>query len=161
MRRGSADRYPELAAELVHLKVDIVVVEGGNTPSPGGQECDQDDSHRYDRSLTVPSKQAWLKALPVRAAMSPALAALARELGGKRLELLKEAVPKVLRVTVFYSSSESDQCTRRERGSPSRGTRAEIDSSALAGSKMRTISRRYSPRRISNARWTLPASGSR
>ena len=45
---GKRDRFPELAAELVRLKVDIIVVAGGDTADPGGQECDQDDSHRYD-----------------------------------------------------------------------------------------------------------------
>ena len=44
---GKHDRYPELAAELVRLKVDIIVVAGGAPDDPGGQECDQDDSHRY------------------------------------------------------------------------------------------------------------------
>ena len=44
---GKLDRLPELAAELVRLKVDIIVVAGGATVDPGGQECDQDDSHRY------------------------------------------------------------------------------------------------------------------
>ena len=44
---GKLDRLPELAAELVRLKVDIIVVAGGDTLDPGGQECDQDDSHRY------------------------------------------------------------------------------------------------------------------
>ena len=44
---GKLDRLPELAAELVRLKVDIIVVAGGDM-DPGGQECDQDDSHRYD-----------------------------------------------------------------------------------------------------------------
>ena len=43
-----------------------------------------------------------MKALPVPAATSPALLLLSRELGGKRLELLKEAVPKVARVAVLY-----------------------------------------------------------
>ena len=43
-----------------------------------------------------------MKALPVPAATSPALHNLSRELGGKRLELLKEAVPKVARVAVLY-----------------------------------------------------------
>ena len=45
---GKRDRAPELAAELVRLKVDIIVVAGGDRDDPGGQECDQDDSHRYD-----------------------------------------------------------------------------------------------------------------
>ena len=45
---GKRDRFPELAAELVRLKVDIIVVAGGDRIDPGGQECDQDDSHRYD-----------------------------------------------------------------------------------------------------------------
>ena len=44
---GKIDRLPELVAELVRLKVDIIVVSGGDTTDPGGQECDQDDSHRY------------------------------------------------------------------------------------------------------------------
>ena len=44
---GKLDRLPELAAELVRLKVDIIVVAGGDPLDPGGQECDQDDSHRY------------------------------------------------------------------------------------------------------------------
>jgi ABC-type uncharacterized transport system substrate-binding protein len=45
---GKQDRFPELVAELVRLKADIIVVAGGGQGDPGGQECDQDDSHRYD-----------------------------------------------------------------------------------------------------------------
>ena len=45
---GKRDRDPELAAELVRLKVDIIVVASGDQCDPGGQECNQDDSHRYD-----------------------------------------------------------------------------------------------------------------
>ena len=45
---GKLDRAPELAAELVRLKVDIIVASGGERSDPGGQECNQDDSHRYD-----------------------------------------------------------------------------------------------------------------
>ena len=44
---GKVDRLPELAAELVRLKVDVIVAAGGPQANPGGQECDQDDSHRY------------------------------------------------------------------------------------------------------------------
>ena len=41
------DRFPQLAADLVRLKVDIILSrrEPGH---PGGQKCDQNDSHRDD-----------------------------------------------------------------------------------------------------------------
>ena len=56
---GKFDRLPELAAELVRLKVDIIVVAGGDRPDPGGHECDQDNSHRYDGLLgPILSRQA-------------------------------------------------------------------------------------------------------
>ena len=47
---------------------------------------------------------------------------LTGELGGKRLELLKEAVPKVARIAVLYDRPVSALYARREeRDSPSRG----------------------------------------
>ena len=39
------DRLPDLAAELVRLKVDVIVAAAGDAGF-GGQECDQDDPHR-------------------------------------------------------------------------------------------------------------------
>ena len=42
------ERLPELAAELVRLKVDLIIVDGRIRHDPDSEECDQDDSHRYD-----------------------------------------------------------------------------------------------------------------
>ena len=44
---GKIDRAPELAAELVRLKVDIIDRSRRDPLDQSGQECHQDDSHSY------------------------------------------------------------------------------------------------------------------
>jgi len=99
---GKIDQAPELAAELVRLKVDIIVVVGGP---------------RWVRPVmnaakTIPIVMTGAGIDPVEARVVESLAGpggnvtgltnLGPELGGKRLELLKEAVPKLARVAVLY-----------------------------------------------------------
>jgi len=100
--KGKPDRLPELAAELVRLKVDIVVAAGGY---PG-------ISAAKNATKTIPIVIAGLGLDPVEAGFVESLARpggnitgitnLTRELSGKRLELLKEAVPKIASVAVLY-----------------------------------------------------------
>ena len=128
---GKLDRLPELAAELVRLKVDIIVVAGGTRRIRAAKNA----------TKTIPIVMTGAGADPVEAGLVESLARpggnvtgltnLTRELGGKRLELLKEAVPKVARVAVLYDPADPAQCTRGERGSPSRGACAGVDYSAL------------------------------
>jgi putative ABC transport system substrate-binding protein len=97
------DRLPELAAELVRLKVDIIVVVGGDAGIRAAKNA----------TTTIPIVISGLGSDPVSAGHVESLArsggnvtgltALTRELGGKRLELLKEAVPKLARVAVLYN----------------------------------------------------------
>ena len=99
---GKLDRLPELAAELVRLKVDIIVVAGGGRPIRAAKNA----------TKTIPIVMMGAGVDPVEAGLVESLARpggnvtgltnLARELGGKRLELLKEAVPKIARVAVLY-----------------------------------------------------------
>ena len=99
---GKRDRFPELAAELVRLKVDIIVVAGGATLIRAAKNA----------TKTIPIVMAGAGVDPVEAGLVESLARpggnvtgvtiLTRELGGKRLELLKEAVPKLARVAVLY-----------------------------------------------------------
>src|SRR5262249_28687128 len=69
---------------------------------PGGQECDQVDSHRYGGLWVRSRKAGFVESLARPGGNITGLTALSRELGGKRLELFKEAVPKVARVAVLY-----------------------------------------------------------
>jgi putative ABC transport system substrate-binding protein len=102
---GKPDRYPELAAELVRLKVDLIVVAGG---APVVHAI-------MNATKTIPIVMMGGGADPVEAGLIESLARpggnvtgitlLSRELGGKRLELLKEAVPKLARVAILYDPS--------------------------------------------------------
>jgi len=99
---GKPDRFLELAAELVRLKVDIIVI-GGGTPWVRAAK---------NATKTIPIVITGGGGDPVEAGLVESLARpggnvtgitiLNRELGGKRLELLKEAVPKVSHVAVLY-----------------------------------------------------------
>jgi len=102
---GKLDRFPELAAELVRLKVDIIVVAGGDPVIQAAKNA----------TKTIPIVMIGAGSDPVEVGLVESLArpggnvtgvtSLSRELGGKRLELLKEAVPKVARVAVLYDPS--------------------------------------------------------
>jgi putative ABC transport system substrate-binding protein len=95
---GKQDRYPELAAELVRLKVDIIVVPGGEIPIRAAKNA----------TKTIPIVMVGQGSDPVGAGLVESLARpggnvtgvtnLGPELGGKRLE----AVPKLVRVAVLY-----------------------------------------------------------
>jgi putative ABC transport system substrate-binding protein len=105
---GKRDRFPELAAELVRLKVDIVIVDGGNNPARALKNA----------TKTIPIVMTG-GSDPIEAGLVESLARpggnvtgltnFARELGGKRLELLKEAVPKLARVAVLYQRGNTSQ----------------------------------------------------
>ena len=73
---GKLDRLPELAAELVRLKVDIIVVAGGDTLSRAAKNATKTIPIVMMGAGPILSRQAWLKALPVPAATSPALHSL-------------------------------------------------------------------------------------
>jgi putative tryptophan/tyrosine transport system substrate-binding protein len=99
---GKFDRLPALAAELVGLKVDIIVTSGPQTTRPAKQATStipivmgQDPD---------PVGNGFVASLARPGGNVTGLATLAPELSGKQLELLKETVPKLSRVAVFGTS---------------------------------------------------------
>ena len=142
----------------MRLKVDIIVATGG-TADPGGQECDQDDSHRYGGPRADPVEAGLVESLARPGGNVTGITNLSRELGGKRLELLKEAVPKLARVAVLYDPSLPGHCTRGERSSPSRGACAEVDYSALGGTSCGRFREGIRCAKQAAPGWTLRAGG--
>ena len=91
----------------MRLKVDIIVVAAGDAWVRAAMNA----------TKTVPIVMVGTASDPVEAGLVESLARpggnvtgltnLSIELGGKRLELLKEAFPKVVRVAVFYNPTNS------------------------------------------------------
>jgi putative ABC transport system substrate-binding protein len=97
---GELERFPGLASELVRLKVDVIVAIGGTPASLAAKQATD----------TIPIVMA-VGADPVGTGLVASLAQpggnitgltlFTPELEGKRLELLKEAVPGLSRVAVL------------------------------------------------------------
>jgi ABC-type uncharacterized transport system substrate-binding protein len=102
---GKLDRFPELAAELVRLKVDIILVAGGNTLILAAKNATKTIPIVMAGDGTDPVKAGFVESLARPGGNVTGLALLVSELHGKRLELLKEAVPKLARVAVLYDSA--------------------------------------------------------
>jgi putative ABC transport system substrate-binding protein len=99
---GESERLPDLATELVRLKVDVIVTFGGVPPAQAAQRA----------TNTIPIIMTGT-ADPVAAGLVASLARpggnitgttiISHELVGKELELLREVVPKVSRVAVLWN----------------------------------------------------------
>jgi len=98
---GKFDRAPELAAELVRLNVDIIVVAGGPTWIQAAKNASKTIPIVMVSSID-PVERGLVESLARPGGNVTGFSSLSRELGGKRLELLKEAVPKLARVAVLY-----------------------------------------------------------
>jgi len=100
---GKLDRLPALAAELVRLKVDIIV-SAGATGTRAAKEA----------TTTIPIVMAqdpdpvgsgFVASLARPGGNITGLSSLTADLSGKRLELLKEILPKLSRVAVLGTSA--------------------------------------------------------
>jgi len=99
---GKIDRLPEIAAELVRLKVDIIVVASGDQWIRAAKNATKTIPIVMMGQGTDPVSAGHVESLARPGGNVTGLTNLNRELGGKRLELLKEAVPKLSRVAVLY-----------------------------------------------------------
>jgi putative ABC transport system substrate-binding protein len=86
----------------VRLKVDIIVVSGGDPEIRAAKNATETIPIVMVGVGTDPVKAGFVKNLARPGGNVTGITNLGRELGGKRLELLKEAVPKVFSIAVLY-----------------------------------------------------------
>jgi ABC-type uncharacterized transport system substrate-binding protein len=112
---GKFDRLNELAAELVRLKVDVIV-----TPGPAPTRAAKAVTATIPIVMTQdpdPVGNGFIASLARPGGNITGLSSLAPEISGKQLELLKETVPKLSRVAVLGTSTVPGQALQlREIG---------------------------------------------
>jgi putative tryptophan/tyrosine transport system substrate-binding protein len=102
---GKFDRQPALAAELVRLKVDVIVTAG-----PQATRAAKDATVTIPIVMTFdsdPVGSGFVASLARPGGNITGLATLGPEISGKHLELLKETVPTLSRVAVLGTSTVS------------------------------------------------------
>ena len=100
---GKLDRVPALAAEVVRLKVDVIVT-GGGTDTRAAKEATNTIPIVMAQD-SDPVESGFVASLARPGGNITGLSTLAPEVSGKRLELLKEIIPKLSRVAVLGIST--------------------------------------------------------
>jgi putative ABC transport system substrate-binding protein len=156
---GKNERYSDLAAELVRLKVDIIVV-GGNTGIRAAKKA-TNTIPIVMPSVGDPVALGLVASLARPGGNITGLTQMAPDLTGKRLELLKEISPKVKRVAFVRDPTNPGMTLRFKE--------AQVAAPAL-GITLQSLDVR-SPNELTAALWAatkehadalmLPASGGR
>jgi putative ABC transport system substrate-binding protein len=100
---GKLDRLPALAAELVRLKVEVIVTGGSGSTRPANEA-----TNTIPIVMTQdpdPVRNGFVASLARPGGNITGLSNFASELTGKRLQLLKETIPKLSRVSVLGTST--------------------------------------------------------
>jgi ABC-type uncharacterized transport system substrate-binding protein len=102
---GKAERLPDLADELVRLKVDVIVT-GGPADTRAAQKATAAIPivMGFDND---PVGSGFVASLGRPGGNITGLSTLSPELSGKRLQLLKEVIPRLSRVAVFGTSIQA------------------------------------------------------
>ena len=109
---GKSERLPALAAELVHLKVSVLVTVGA-LPALAAKQVTQSLPIVFIGAAD-PVTSGIVSSLARPGGNVTGLSLLLPELVGKRLELFKQAVPGISRIAVLWQPGGSGKRTERE-----------------------------------------------
>ena len=130
---GRLDRVASLAADLVRLDLDVIVTAA--TPSVQATMQASRTIPIVMILVTDPVQIGAAASLARPGGNATGLSLMHPELSGKRLALLKEVVPKLPRVAVFWSSSTpAYQAVLRETEAAARGLGVHLQAVEVRGS---------------------------
>jgi putative ABC transport system substrate-binding protein len=129
---GQPDRLRELAADLVRLKVDVIVAGGSLTPHA---------AKSVTTTLPViftnhgdPLGSGLVVSLARPGGNITGLSLLSPELVGKQLELLKKAVPRIVRVAILWNpTSQTHPRMLNEAEAPARALGLRLERLSASG----------------------------
>jgi putative tryptophan/tyrosine transport system substrate-binding protein len=111
---GKIDRLPDLAAELVALQVDVIVAAG--TPAAKAAKAATATIPIVFIGTTDPVGQGFVVSLARPGGnVTGVTSSVGPEIAGKQLQLFKEAVPRISRLAVLYSSDQDNPWVRVQR----------------------------------------------
>jgi putative ABC transport system substrate-binding protein len=108
---GNADRLSELAVELVRLKVDVIIAGGGELVARAVKQATETIPIIMTNAAD-PVETGLVASLARPAGNITGLMTFSPELSGKRLEILKEAFPKISRIAVLTNPANPEQEAR-------------------------------------------------
>ncbi len=107
---GNTSRIPELAADLVQSRVDLIVTTGW--PAAQGMKNATSSIPIVTAFAGDPVDTGLVTSLSRPGANLTGVADMAVDLAGKRMELLKETVPKASRVAVLWNQADLGMTSR-------------------------------------------------
>jgi putative tryptophan/tyrosine transport system substrate-binding protein len=122
---GKTDRLPGLAAELVRLNVDVIVV----ATDPGTRAAKEASAKIPIVIVSVnydPVELGYINNLARPGTNVTGVLFLHRELTAKRVELFREILPTVKRVSVLSDPLGADQLTALKAANRSMGLKLEV-----------------------------------
>jgi ABC-type uncharacterized transport system substrate-binding protein len=106
---GVDERLPKLAAELVQLKVDVIITQG--TPATQAAKKVTKSIPIIMMNVSDPVESGLVASLSHPGGNVTGLTNVLSDLGGKQLELLKEVSPKVSRVAALWDPTNAGNVT--------------------------------------------------
>jgi putative ABC transport system substrate-binding protein len=127
---GNYERFPKLVAELAAQKVAIIVTAG--TPAALAVEKGAPQIPLVMVAVGDPVGTGLVKSLAVPGGNATGLTSIAPDLEGKRLELQKEIVPELERVSILWNPSNPFHVgSERQARAAARELRIDVHSAAV------------------------------